>query len=235
MTVYEIDKILEHLDGNRLEELRKDLRAQRNELLFIAETPKAQVRTIMRKMSAVKKYLNYAKDVERPKLSCINHTKKNEPFVCNAYTLIKWNEGVNTDFLRPFEQLEPKESVGCEAILERGNWEEEKVISEKDLALLKNVGKYVKYYGGAKQKQVLKIKIFGSYFDARLLRHVVNITGGDFTEVSIQKGWMGVSLRIIFKTNENVVLLLPLRSEADAETDARTERFIKQLEQLKAA
>ncbi len=235
MTVNEIDKILGYITADRVHDLHTYLMEQRTAIILANSRLDIKERKITQKINAVKRYLGETNQNVRPALGMIHHTKENEPFICNGYTLIKWNSAANTDFLGRFDQLSPQESLNSETVLAWCKSTNAQCLTEEDKLVIQNIGKFIKLYKSKRGKEMIFVRLFGACFDACLILETLSIIGRNILDVKVQKGLDGLVLSAVVRTQEQIALILSIRNNENEKLEKRMAEFFTLMKQQKAA
>ncbi len=235
MKVNEIDKMLGYMKENRMNDLQTYLLEKRTAIILADKERNVSEGKISKKIKAVKKYLAKERLTSQPQLMKIQFTKENEPFICNGYSLIKWNDAKAAEFLQAFEQLPPKESLSYEPLVNWQNFVGEEVVFAADKLVLENIGKFVKLYKSKRGKEIVTVRLFGACFDACLVQEVVSIIGTDILGVKLQKGRGNTVMSVIVRTPAHLAMILPIRIDKNEKIEERMVEFFDLMKQVKAA
>lgn len=229
MNIITIEKAIALLNGAQLEELRDLLVYEREKAIFASEGRKMKI------APAVKNVLGKTLK-NRPILSTVMHDKKERPFICNGFLLVRWFE--EQPELKGFPQTpsDSPDSINADNIMLKKCECEARPVDENDRLIVENIDKYIKLYNKEKKDRVLPVEVFGKSFDAYLLRDFINIIGKDFEEVYTALygyGTFSYKPSCVYK-DDLEAMILPLRVTNEDTKEASCERTRSFLEQLKA-
>lgn len=211
MTTKQIEKLLELLKENKLEELKTELTS---ELLRGTDKKSANL------FSAIKKYLKHSASINkhRPALATILH-HNNKQFIIDGYSAYIFN-----DYLPELDNLPNtnEETINFDCILLKTP--EYETIKSNELTLLKNIKKYISYYKlnfnedeELKKQEYIYIYWNNNCYDARLLEQTANIMNFDNLQISTYG-----NNQTQLKSQNITGLVLPLRV-----TDQNKKEIIK--------
>lgn len=219
MNTATIEKAIKLCNPESLKELEELLIYERQKSILQGKKKAVKL------MSAVNKILS--NNPERPILTTIQHTKDGEPFICDGYCLIKWNE--EQDELNAFTQTSPEQSLKADDIMPNLSDCTEYTLSPEDKLIITNLDKYIKLYKDKyKARYFAPVNVFGKTYNAYLLKDFFAVTGTDFDTIYRQKGVIyGGDM---FINDEIKALCLPLRKVANDEIiNETTKNFLEVL------
>lgn len=218
MTTKNIEKFINLLNENKLQELREELT---QELLKSTDKLSADLFT------TIKKYLKNT-DNAHPLLKNIQH-KNGRQFVCDGFTAYIFNTYKKE--LENLPQVSEQDSLNIFSILDSNAIYSK--INENDLILIQNINKYISLYKTQQwynKKEEMIVKLANKYFNAEFILTLKKVFDDNLNELEIAD--LGNNRAIQFKTNDITAIVLPIRvpkHDDFKQFDDFAELFIKQL------
>lgn len=213
MNATQIQKSIDLLKSGKLEELENFLKVE----LVKSGTSKSRQSLL----TAVSKYLK-SKYIGREELKNVQ-LHNNKQFVVNGFTAVQFKNHV--------QELEALPCVDSTINFDQlfSSSLEFTQVEDDELLLLKNLSKYIKWY---KSKHT-PIYFRDWYFDAKLLKEVIDIIQDDLDNLKITVAKKARAVTgVYFETNTTRAIVLPFRDEIEhAKHD--TEEFLNILKGVK--
>lgn len=225
MTTATIEKCIELLNANSLDDLRNLLNYERQASILKGNGQKTTL------LTAVKKALG--KRPDRPVLETIQHTADGKPFICDGYFLVKWN--TDKPELDGLPQTPADKSVNGDGIIPQICNLTEYELTDDDKTILKNIDKYIKLYPAAKGDYSV-VKLFSGYFDAKLIKKVVSIIGTDFDSIWLKESYDRLLYSGTIFEGDYTAVIMSMRvdtTEQAAANDARTAAFLEVIKEAR--
>lgn len=222
MNTNQITKLLNLLNENKLEELKKELTQH---LLSKSDKPKADL------LKAVKNFLAYSLKLNgdsRPTLSTVQH-KNDKQFILSGYSAFLFE-----NYIKELEELpstDAETSLNIYQIID--NNAQYTQISEDDALILKNIKKYIAYYKSQEnydKKANKQLVCFNNKtFDAKLIAQANEIMANNLDNLEITNNEFFRPTQI--KNNEILGIILPIRAteEITNNTKELTNKFLNEL------
>lgn len=224
MNLSAVERVLKHLQDCELEKAIDLLKFEREKLILQDKGEKTN------EIKGVKNYLKRAeKDIRLPNkvLWTIQEDTDGKPFVCDGYSLVKWHEP--QDWLNSFDHTPQVASVKASALIPAIYDCAEHKLTDDEKLVLKNINKYIKLYKDGKYSM---IKLFNRYWDANIIKGVLDIIGNDIKYVYTRSKFNNESYEPIAMFEETITaMVLPMRMEETKTIEERTNAFIKQLKE----
>lgn len=196
MNTTQIQKSIDLLKSGKLEELENFLKVE----LIKSSTSKSRQSLL----TAVSKYLK-SKYIGRKELENVQ-LYNNKQFVVNGFTVVQFKNHV--------QELEVLPCVDSTINFDRlfASSLEFTQVEDDELLLLKNLSKYIKLY----KSKYTPIYFRDWYFDAKLLKEVIDIIQDDLDNLKIAVAKQsGAVTGMYFETNTTRAIVLPLREELE--------------------
>lgn len=214
MTNTQIEKILQLINNNKLDDAKQLLKIQ----LLKNDTTAKNTKLV----DVVKKYLD-KQDNTRPILKTVM-VKNDKQFICNAYSLFLFENYLTELDVLPTSS-EHKWDVLDYTKLIRSNIKYNN-IDENTLTILKNIKKINTYYkniDGVDKKSQFAIPFANKYFDAKMILDLCNMLQHDFDGLQISATTDTDAIQL---TNGRITaLLLPLRVFKDEDKQLYNNRL----------
>ena len=223
MNLSAVEKVLEHLNSGKFEEAVELLKFEREKLILNDKGAKHN------ELKGVKNYLKRAeKDgrVVNKALYTVQEDTDGKPFICDGFSLVKWHEP--QEWLNAFAHTPQVVSVQASKLIPAMyDCKEHRVTAEEKL-VLKNLDKYIKLY---KDGKFSNIKLFDRYWDANLLKGVLDIIGTDIEYVYTRSSIHISCEPIVMYEETKTAMALPIRMDNNESIDTRYNEFVKQLKE----
>ena len=221
MELSKINKAIELLKNNNIEELKELLEFERQASILNGKGKDVKFATLVKNLIKVNAE-------SRPLLATIMHDKQDRQFICDGYMLARFEQHkeeldglpqtpYGADKLNPDRIIIPKHLC------------EEYTLTDDEQLLLKNLDKYIAIHKTPNARnEIIPIYIFDRLFNAKLLANFIKITG-KFDKVYLPKEHyspIGVFEQHI------TAIALPIRVNGnfkDEKTEQMTADFIKKL------
>jgi len=222
MNTNQITKLLNLLNENKLEELKKELTQH---LLSKSDKPKADL------LKAVKNFLAYSLKLNgdsRPTLSTVQH-KNDKQFILSGYSAFLFE-----NYIKELDELpntDAETSLNIYQII--NNNAEYNQISEDDALIFKNIKKYIAYFKSQENYDKKANKQFVYFnnktFDAKLIAQANEIMANNLDNLEITNNEFFRPTQI--KNNEILGIILPIRAteEISNNTKELTNKFLNEL------